>query len=82
VVVALTKIATASVVMALAAVATERALHAVVPGGGLATRGVQVFGAISAGVLTLGLAARALRIAEFDEALASVLRRVRRRHSA
>jgi hypothetical protein len=37
-----------------------------------------VFGAIGAGVIGLGLAARALRIAEFDEALAAALQRMRR----
>lgn len=76
--VALGKITLASLAMAAAVVASEQALAGVAPGGALGARGVRVFGAITAGVLTLGVAARLLRVAEFDEALGAVLRRVRR----
>jgi putative peptidoglycan lipid II flippase len=76
--VALLKIAAAAMLMALVVVAAERGLQGLVPGRGLAAKAVQVFGAIGAGVIGLGLAARALRIAEFDEALAAALQRMRR----
>jgi putative peptidoglycan lipid II flippase len=72
------KIAAASAVMAAAAVGASHWLESAVAGTGTLARATQVFGAIGAGVVTLALASRALRIAEFDEAVATVLRRFRR----
>lgn len=71
----LVKILAASAVMAAAAVGTQQWLETTSSGTGLAMRATQVFGAIGAGMVALALASRALRIAEFDEAVATVLRR-------
>lgn len=74
----LLKIGGASAVMAVATVGASRWLEGAVPGLGTVPRLVQVFGAIGAGLVTLAAASRVLRIAEFDEAVATVLRRFRR----
>lgn len=73
------KILLASLAMAVAAVGAERWLAVTVPGDALLPRALQVFGAIGAGVAVLAVAARLLRIEEFDEAVGTVLRRFRRR---
>jgi putative peptidoglycan lipid II flippase len=73
--IAFTKILVASVVMGLAAQATAAWLSAHGPAT-LYWKAVTVFGAIGAGVLILVAGAKALRIEEFDAALARVLRRV------
>jgi putative peptidoglycan lipid II flippase len=69
------KIAMASVAMGATAYYASAWLEAALPGRQLLWKAIQVFGAIGAGVVVLAAAARALRIAEFDEAL----RRVRLR---
>ncbi len=74
----LVKILAASAVMAAAALAALHGLERAVPGSGVWARAVQVFGAIGAGMVTLAAASRLLRIAEFDEAVATVVRRLRR----
>jgi putative peptidoglycan lipid II flippase len=70
------KIAMASVAMGAAAYYTSAWLEAALPGRELLWKATQVFGAIGAGVVVLAAAARALRIAEFDEALRRVLLRL------
>jgi putative peptidoglycan lipid II flippase len=76
------KILMASVVMAAAAYWTNALLDARLPdelvGGRFLPRAVQVCGAIAAGIGVLALAAWALRIEEFRQAMARVLARVRR----
>jgi hypothetical protein len=52
-------------------------LTALLPGRGLLQQVVHVFGAIAVAVVVLAGAARLLRIAEFDEAYARVMRRLR-----
>jgi putative peptidoglycan lipid II flippase len=74
--VALAKITVAALVMALAAVLTHQWLEALVPGSGVATRSLQVFGSIAAAVAVLAAAARILRIEEFQEAARRVFLRV------
>lgn len=76
---ALAKITVASLVMAVAAVWAEATVREWVPGVGLLPRLLQVGGGIGAGIVTLLLAAKALRIQEFDQAMAAVLRPLRRR---
>jgi putative peptidoglycan lipid II flippase len=73
---ALLKISAASIAMAAASVATHRALTIAWAGGGLLHHAVQLFGAIVAGMLVLALAARLLRIEEFDAAVRRVVERV------
>jgi putative peptidoglycan lipid II flippase len=74
--IAFTKITLASAVMAAAAYGASEWLATALPGPGEVLKAVRVFAAIGAGVLTLMAAARVLRIAEFDEALGRVLRRL------
>lgn len=73
---ALGKITVASLAMGAAAVLSAWWLSAVVPGDGTAPRALRVALAIGAGLLVLGLAARALRMSEFDEARSRALRRL------
>ncbi len=75
----LLKIAVASLVMAGVAAGAAHGLELVLPGTSVAVRALQVFGAIAAGLAALALASRALRIEEFHEAVATVLRRFRGR---
>jgi putative peptidoglycan lipid II flippase len=75
----LLKILAASAVMAVAAIWAEGAARAWLAGTSLLPRMVHVGTGIVTGLLALMAAARALRIAEFDQALASVLRPLRRR---
>lgn len=72
---ALAKVTTAAMVMAVAAWGAERVLGVVVPGDLLSLRLVRVGISIGLGVGVLALAARALRIAEFEEALRAVAAR-------
>ncbi len=74
--IAFAKIAAASLAMGAAAYYTSEWLQAALPGRGLLWKAIQVCGAIGVGVLVLAASARALRIAEFDEALRRVLRRL------
>jgi putative peptidoglycan lipid II flippase len=74
-----TKIVVASLVMAAAAYWTERWLRDVLDGvamSSLLSRSIRVFGGIGAGVGTLALAAWALRIEEFQQALTRVIGRI------
>ena len=75
--IALTKIAAASAAMGVAVHFASTWLHGALPGRELPWKAVQVFAAMTVGVLVLAGAARLLRIAEFDEAFSRVLRRLR-----
>jgi hypothetical protein len=77
IVVAFAKIAAAALVMAAAAVGAEAGLRHVLPGVSISARLTHVLGGIAAGLVVLALAARLLRIREFDQAVAAVLRRDR-----
>jgi len=70
------KVLAAAVLMAAVAWQTEARLAVIVPGASLVARLVRVSAGIGAGLITLGLAARALRIAEFDGAYRSVMSRL------
>jgi hypothetical protein len=72
---AFAKITGASIVMGIAALFVSRWSAALVPGDSTAIRAVRVSASIAAGLAVLAVAARALRMAEFDEARARVLRR-------
>ena len=75
---AFVKILVASLLMGAAAWWIEHWLESALPGNTLTWRGVRVFGSMAAAALVLAASARILRIAEFDEALKRVLRRVGR----
>jgi peptidoglycan biosynthesis protein MviN/MurJ (putative lipid II flippase) len=75
--VALMKILVASVAMGLAAHAVSGWMAGVLPGSNSILKAVRLAIAITAGVAVLVAAARVLRIAEFDDAFARVLRRLR-----
>lgn len=77
VVTAFVKILAASIVMGSAAHVTAGWLASVMPSTRFAFRAVQLAGAIAVGLIVLIFAARALRLAEFDEAFARTLRRLR-----
>jgi putative peptidoglycan lipid II flippase len=72
---AVAKISLASIVMGIVAVASARWLETM-GGGGEVQKGVRVFSAIAAALVALALTARLLRIEEFNEAGARVLRRI------
>ncbi|HEX6974245.1 MAG TPA: murein biosynthesis integral membrane protein MurJ [Vicinamibacterales bacterium] len=72
---AFVKICAASVVMAVAAFFVSRWTGILLPGSSTAIRAVRVAASIGAGIVVLVASARLLRIAEFDEARARVLRR-------
>jgi peptidoglycan biosynthesis protein MviN/MurJ (putative lipid II flippase) len=76
VIVASAKITGAALVMAFAAWGVARALEAALPGASLSLKLLRVGGGIGSGLAVLALAARALRIAEFDEARRAVLARL------
>jgi putative peptidoglycan lipid II flippase len=67
----------ASALMAAAAFGVSRLFNGITAGRGVVVQGIQVFAAISAGVVVLIAAARLLRIRELDEALASVAARLK-----
>jgi len=69
------KIAVASVIMAASALLAERALHVPFYADGIFARGVRVFGAIAAGLITLVGAAQLLRIRELTETARAILGR-------
>jgi putative peptidoglycan lipid II flippase len=73
----LLKIVIASIVMGLAAWYTSFWLTRAIPDDALLWKAVRVTAAIATGVAVLVLSARALRIAEFEEALKRVLRRLK-----
>ena len=72
------RVVLASALMGLAVGFTMNWLAVVVPGVGFWVRLWRVFASIGVGIGALLLAARLLRIEEFDEALGRVLRRFRR----
>ena len=72
------KITTASVVMGISATVTMRLLDAVVGGPHLLQQAIRVAGSIAVALGVLAASAAALRIREFHESVALVLRRVRR----
>lgn len=73
----LVKILIASFVMGLAAWYTSGWLTRAIPDDALVWKAVRVTAAIAAGVVALVVSARLLRIAEFEEALKHVLRRLK-----
>jgi putative peptidoglycan lipid II flippase len=73
--IAFAKITVASVVMGATVHYASSWMQTTFPGRELPWKLLQVFGAISIGVLTLALMAKILRISEFNEALSRVLRR-------
>lgn len=74
--VAFWKILLASLVMAAVAVMSGEWLATAVPAGGELQKVIRVLGSIVAAVAALGLSAKALRIEEFNEATARILRRL------
>jgi putative peptidoglycan lipid II flippase len=73
---ALLKILVASMVMSVVAWYTSAWLTRAIPDDALLWKAVRVAAAIGAGVVALIVSARLLRIAEFEEALKRVLRRL------
>ncbi len=73
-----TKIAIASAAMGAAAYFTAGWLTTLLPGDGEVARVIRVFGAIGVALLVLAGSAHILRIGEFRDASARVLKRVRR----
>ncbi len=73
----LIKISIASIAMGLVAWATSAWLTLAIPDDALLWKAVRVTAAIGAGMIVLVGSARLLRIAEFEEALKRVLRRVK-----
>jgi putative peptidoglycan lipid II flippase len=76
VLVGLTKIILASMAMGAAAWATATWLDRALPGDGELQKATRVIVAILAGLVTLGAAARTLRIDEFSDAAMTVMRRL------
>jgi putative peptidoglycan lipid II flippase len=74
--VAFFKISVASLLMGAAAWYASQSLEAALPGDDVIMKAVRVSASIAAGIAVLLASARLLRIAEFDEALNRVLRRV------
>jgi putative peptidoglycan lipid II flippase len=72
------RISLAAAVMGLAAFFAERELGLLIPGASLVLQATRLAIAIGAAMLVLALAARGLRIREFDEAFAMVAHRLRR----
>ena len=73
---ALVKVLAASAVMGVATWAIAYWLEAAIPGTSAGVRLVRVAGGIGAGIASLALAARALRIAEFGQAVRAVASRL------
>lgn len=73
--IALFKVLVASAVMGAAAHVTLQWITAMTPAGGELAKAARVLGAIGVGTLALAAAARLLRIQEFNDAMARVLRR-------
>jgi putative peptidoglycan lipid II flippase len=71
----LAKIAAASVVMGAAVFFLEIWLHRVLPGGGAVIQSIRLFASIGAGLGVLALAAWALRLDEFQQAMGRILSR-------
>ena len=71
----LAKITAASVVMGAAVYALEVWLHRLLPGDGVVVQSIRVFSSIGAGLGVLALAAWALRLDEFQQAMGRILSR-------
>ena len=78
----LLKIALASIVMGAAAYWAEAGLSDVFGDASLAGRLIAVAGGIGGGVLALAATAKLLRVSEFEDVMAAMLRRVRGRDAA
>ena len=76
--VALLKVLIASAVMGLAADLTLQWITGLTPAGGELAKAARVLGSISVAILALAAAARLLRIQEFNDAVATVRRRLAR----
>jgi putative peptidoglycan lipid II flippase len=74
---AFAKIVAASALMAIVARSTAAELELMLPGGSIVNLGVRVGAAILCALFVLALAARGLRIAEFEGAVNALWRRVR-----
>ena len=74
----LLKITVAASVMALAAVAAERAMLTLAPGDGIGAQAGRLTASILFALITLGATAKVLRIREFDEAFETVRVRVQK----
>ena len=70
------KIVASALIMAAVVVAADRGLLVAIPGPRAAAQALRLAVAIGAGMLTLGAAARLLRIDEFDAAVAAVRARL------
>jgi len=68
----------AAAAMSTAAVAMDRALYGIASGGGTLRQGLTLGASIAAGMITLAIAARLLRIAEFDALLLQARTRVQK----
>ena len=75
--VSLLKIGVAAAIMGLVAAQAAGVLERLLPGDGELERGIRVAAAIGAALIALAAAARLLRIEEFTDASARVLRRLR-----
>ena len=76
--VALLKVLIASAVMGLAALVTLQWITGLTPAGGEMAKAARVLGSIGVAILALAAAARLLRIQEFNDAVATVRRRLSR----
>jgi putative peptidoglycan lipid II flippase len=76
--VTLAKVTAAALLMAWAASATERWAVILAPGRSTLMQSARLAAAIGAGLFTLGVAAKLLRIREFDEGLRAARRRVQK----
>jgi putative peptidoglycan lipid II flippase len=76
------KVLVAAVVMGVGAWGAERWLHVLMPGASTLSRLVRVGTSIGTGLVLLAASARAFRLAEFDEAISLVVRRIGERRQA
>jgi putative peptidoglycan lipid II flippase len=70
------RILTAALIMAAAVALTEQWLTTVAPGGSLGLQATRLAAAILVGLSTLAVAAKMLRVPEFDEAVAAIGSRI------
>ena len=76
--VVLVKVGLAAIVMAAAAVAIDDAVGGLVPGARFSAQAIRLGASIGGALAVLALTAKLLRLAEFNEALSMVRRRVRK----
>jgi putative peptidoglycan lipid II flippase len=72
------KVTTAAIVMALAAVAIQREMERIAPGLQAGWRAVRLAASIGGALVALAVAARLLRVEEFDDAVGMIRGRVRK----